>query len=98
MSDQRGDTFAQVFAANLGVSADSLNVKLLNPNNLEALKAVEQNDIFGTESKIFAYCLQEVRQQAGPYKIFGSREVNAVGSCVHRFVDAVHRTSHTLEA
>jgi hypothetical protein len=93
---QQSETVAQVFAANLGVSVDRFKNPLRNPSNLEAIQAVEHNDLWGTESKIFSYCLQEVRRQAGPYQIFGSREVNNVGSCVHRFVDAVHKTNRTV--
>lgn len=89
---QKSETVAQVLASNLGVSVDRFRSPLRNPSNFEAIQAVEHNDIWGVESKIFAYCLQEVREKAGPYQIFGSREVNQVGSCIHRFIDAVHKT------
>jgi len=42
----------------------------------------------GFESKVFASCFQEVRKQAGPYKIFGSVESQRVVSCVHDYVNA----------
>jgi hypothetical protein len=57
---------------------------------------VEHSDIWGTESKLFAFCYQQVREQAGPYKIFGSREVNNVGSCIHKYADAIQKTDRAL--
>jgi hypothetical protein len=94
MSNQ-SETLAQVFASNLGVSVESFKNPLRNPSNYEALQAVEHTDIWGVESRLFAFCLQQVREEAGPYKIFGSREVNKVGSCVHRYADAVQKTDRT---
>lgn len=70
------ETVEQLFAYHLGVSVDRFKNPLRNPNNFEALQAVEHTDIWGIESKVFSYCLQQVRERAGPYKIFGSREVN----------------------
>lgn len=53
------------------------------------MSSLEHDDNEGVEARLFSYCLQEVTESVGPYKIFGSREVNAVGSCVNRFVNAV---------
>ncbi len=91
------ETVTQLFASNLGVSVDRFKNPLRNPSNFEVLQAVEHTDIWGVESKLFAYCLQQVREEAGPYKIFGSREVNQVGSCLHRFIDAVHKTEKAIQ-
>lgn len=71
-----------------GVSPEFFKEHYRNPQNSELLSSLEHNDNVGVESKLFSYCLQEVTESVGPYKIFGSREVNAVGSCVNRFVNA----------
>lgn len=48
----------QLISPHLGVSPESFKNRLRNPNNYEVIMAVEHNDLWGAESKIFATCVQ----------------------------------------
>lgn len=47
---------------------------------------------------MFSNCFQKVRNQAGPFKIFGSREVEAVGSCMHHHLDVFQKTEKEIDS
>ena len=64
-----------------------------NPLNEEILETLEHRDLDGFESRVFASCFDQIRQQAGPYKIFGSLENQRVTSCVHDHINA-HRDAY----
>ena len=86
----------KTYAGFLGVSQDEFKPEWKNPANDEVLNALEHNDMWGMESKIFGICFQEVRKAVGPYKIFGSQENQAVSSCVHAHADAWHKTLRAM--
>lgn len=86
-----------LIARYFGVSTDFFKQPYHNPENNELLSSLEHDDNEGVEARLFSYCLQEVTESVGPYKIFGSREVNAVGSCVNRFVDAVVKAHRGID-
>lgn len=82
-------------AQNLGVSNDYFKISARNPNNVDILASLEHNDIDGFESKVFASCFQQVRNTAGPYKVFGSVENQHVTDCVHNHVNAYFKALKT---
>jgi hypothetical protein len=92
MASPNSEEFFKLFAQNLGVSSDYFRLQTQNPLNEEVLNALEHRDLDGFESRIFGSCFDQVRQQTGPYKIFGSVENQRVTSCVHDHVNAWHKT------
>lgn len=72
MSDWDDNAMKKEFARNLGYEEDPFDLGLRNPLNAEPLTALEHKDLWGVESRIFGFCFQVVREQTGPYKIFGS--------------------------
>ena len=73
MSEWDDNTKIKTFASFLGASEDDFKPNWRNPLNDEALNALEHNDMWGFEAKIFSICFQETRNAVGPYKIFGSQ-------------------------
>jgi len=87
----KNDQLFATFARTLGVNNDYFQITTRNPNNADILGSLEHKDIDGFESKVFAACFQEVRNKAGPYKIFGSAENQHVTDCIHRHVNAYNK-------
>lgn len=78
----------EFLSSRLGVSKDLFQAKSSNPDNFEALHSLEHNDQWGNEARVFALCFEKAREKHGPYKIFGSREVQDVSTCIHKNIDA----------
>ena len=92
MSEWDENTMRKDFAKNLGYEEDPFDLNLRNPANAEPLTAFEHQDLWGMESRIFGFCFQAVREQTGPYKIFGSLENELVSACVNQHADAYQQT------
>lgn len=90
------EAITREYAKNLGTSIEEFNPAHRNPLNSEALSALDHNDIWGFEARVFSICFQEIRNLVGPFKIFGSFEDELVGSCVHEHVDAWHKTLRAM--
>lgn len=63
--------FRKVFAKNLGVEEKTLGSP--NPVNEDVLYGLEHTDIDGVESLAFSQCFQKIRNEVGPFKLFGSK-------------------------
>lgn len=72
MSNWDQDALQKDFSSRLGFEEDPFDLGLRNPLNAEPLTVMDHNDLWGVESRIFSLCFQSVREQAGPFKIFGS--------------------------
>ena len=73
MSKVDDQTLKREFAKRLGVDIEEFDDGIRNPMNREVLNEFVHKDEFGVEAKLFSVCFQEIRNLAGPYKVFGSR-------------------------
>lgn len=96
MTNLEDQNTIKTFSKLLGGKEEDFQTGLRNPLNQDILSALDHNDMWGIESKIFGICFQEVRKAAGPFKIFGSQENSLVSSCVHAHADAWQKTLKAL--
>lgn len=73
MSNFDEEKAKKIFNSYMGLSEEDSNVIVRNPANAEVINALDHNDMWGFEARVFSVCFQRVREKAGPFKIFGSR-------------------------
>jgi|JI10StandDraft_1071094.scaffolds.fasta_scaffold109741_2 hypothetical protein len=92
MSKWTQEEFLKEYAKNLKENYDEFTTNYHKDSNRDLIFSMDQNDQWGMEARIFSICFQQIRNFAGPYKIFGTLENQYVGSCIRDHTDAWRAT------